>query len=92
MLYLQRPGGTVDKVQVFVAFADVCNLEVRAVPIQFPAGSQGDVAEQEGLSYKAGIFEIGAGGFAAPAGAEPFIVMANRARQSSRWAFEGLHP
>ena len=85
---LQRPAFTVFALEKLVRDGGIRELHAGAVPQQ-PFGGQllahlrakGDVAQQDDFGERAGPVEVGAGGGAAFAGFDPFVVVADRARQ-----------
>ena len=79
---LEGPAGAVGAAEVLVGFVEVGEAEVGGVPEERAEGevfaeldAEGDVAEEDGLGEGTGPVEVGAGGRAAFAGAEPFLVV-----------------
>src|ERR1041385_1435501 len=82
VLTLQRPSFAILVMQELVGIRIVGDFQVLAVPEQFAAAiANADAAQQHRLRQWSGEIEIGASRRAGLAGLDPFLVMADGARQ-----------
>lgn len=69
-------------VEEFICGGFVCEGEFAAVPAEFFIESHGDISEQGRFGEQSGVlYEVGAGGWAAAAGVNPFAVVSGGAGQ-----------